>query len=533
MKIQVSGMMLLLILLVLSCGQAPREASLLDAMPAGHDIYLTFNPSEIDIDEVLSSVEEIVSQGESMPMVVSGMLGFDPFDWDGWTDALALIPDGEMGIVIDMDDSGDEPELIALFLSSDDANEVEDFFAALMAQADDDDASFLVTESEGFVVVAVAPSQASIDDFEESLGTLIDNDEEFNRLREKSTAGVPAVEIFAHIGLMSRTDEIETMLLSCFVDDSRLGFQILVRTLNMEAIESSRVVASSANAGSANIPSDATGAIRVSVEMDAVKELMAENMPPEAQMGVAMLGFESINDLFDAFSGDTYFSIRTDGSEFAGVIQYGLSNQGAIEDLLDNLSGMMAMSGQAFTTIDFQGSTCYTFEAEIAPGIDGIELGIVDNFLAVAGGYTLSDLADGKSFSDYLEDTGLGIEDEGGFVIVANLGELAEAFDLNEKAGNLVDFEKYGYFALTGNTDNEIFAISGAVDMGGGNPFVVVADAIAILFNARMEDAFVPSPIIEEEIPVEEISAPLEEVEPVEVEEEPAEGNEEPAEDQG
>jgi len=533
MKIQVSGMMLLLTLLVLSCGQAPREASLLDVMPAGHDIYLTFNPSEIDIDEVLSSVEEIASQGGSMPMIVSGVLGFDPFDWDGWNDALALRTDGEMGIVINMDDSGDEPELIALFLSSEDVNVVEDFFAVLMAQANDDDASFLVTESEGYVVVAVAPSQALIDDFEESIGILIDTDEEFSRLREKSTVGVPAVEIFAHIGLMSRTDEVETMLLTCFVDDSRLGFQILVRTLNMEAIQSSRVVASSANAGSANIPSDATGAVRVSVDIDAVKEMMAENMPPEAQMGVAMLGFESIDDLFDAFSGDTYFSIRTDGSEFAGVIQYGLSNKGAIEDLLDNLSGMMAMSGQEFTTIEFQGSTCYTFEAEIAPGIDGIELGIVDNFLAVAGGYTLSDVAGGKSFSDYLEDTGLGIEDEGGFVIVANLGELAEAFDLNEEAGNLVDFEKYGYFALTGNTDNDVFAVSGAVDMGGGNPFVVVADAIAILVNARVEATFTAPPVIEEEILIEEISAPLEVIEPVDVDEGPAGGNEEPVEDQG
>ena len=277
MKIQMSGMMLMLILLVLACGQETREAGLLDSMPAGHDIYLTFNPAEIDVDEVLSSVEEIItSQGGPLPLVVSGMLGFDPFDWDGWTDALALRADGEMGILVNMDSSGDEPELIALFLSSDDVNEVESFFDGLMAQADDADASFIVTESEGYVVVAIAPSQAAVDGFGESLGTLLDTDEEFSQLREKSTAGVPAIEIFAHIGLMSRQAEVETMLLTCFVDDTRLGFQFLVRTLNMEAIESSRVVASSANAASANIPSDATGALRVSVDIEAVKELVRE-----------------------------------------------------------------------------------------------------------------------------------------------------------------------------------------------------------------------------------------------------------------
>jgi len=509
MKHLIAGTMLLL--MVLSCGSESRESGLLDSMPAGHDIYITFNPFEIGIDEVLSSVEEIVSQGEQLPVAVSDILNFDPFDWEGWTEALALRPDGEMGLLLNMDDSGDEPELIALFLSSSDASLVEEFFNGILTQADAPDVYYLVTESQEYVVLAIAPSQDLIDDFEESLGTLINTDREFNQLREKSAAGVPALEIFAEVGLMSSENEVELMLLSCFADDANLGFQIVVKAHDADALESAAVVSASPNSGSASIPSDAIGALRLSLDIEVLKEMIPSAIPPEGEMAAGMLGFNSINDFIDVFSGDMFFAIRTDGSEYAGVIQYGLEDKNAIDDLLTGLSEIMGgTSGQGYSTFDFQGSTCYRFDVEIAPGINSTEAGIVDDFLVLAGGYTLADVAEGISFSEFLENTGLGIKDDGGFAIAVDIGLVMEAFDVSSQTGDLLDLEELGYFVLTGNIQADVFEINGAVDLGSGNPFVTIMDAIGVIYTTQT-DVSEPLPVIEEQKADSAPAAPVEE----------------------
>jgi hypothetical protein len=473
------------ILVLAACGPEKHEPGLLDAMPAGYDVYVTFNPSEVGIAEVLDNVKGFLSEaGQQLPVPLDAALGFDPFVWSGWEGALALDPQGEMGLVVGFD--GEEPYVIALFLSSTDADRVEGFVGAIRTAAPDMDATVEVATAGDYVVLAAAPEQAVVDDFVSSLGTGLTSDEDFSELRGLSVPCVPAVEVYATGSTLAGEGEVDEVLMTFYTEEASLGFQFLVRTFNTEAIESSAMIAQDPNGGSAMIPGDVTGAVRVSMDIDKVKEMVGEYMPPDARMGVAMLGFDSIDDMFDMFTGDAWFALRTDGTEYAGMVAYGLADKGAFEDMMATMSGMMGMSGQGFTTFQFQGHTCYRIDVDLVEGISTLEMGIVDDAMVVAGGYTLQEVADGVTFSDYMQRTGLDVPDKGGFAFAADLGELAGAYDLNEASGNVADFEKFGFVALSGNSDRAIFQLSGSVDFGSGNPFAVIADMIASIAMARM-----------------------------------------------
>jgi hypothetical protein len=521
------------LLVLAACGQERHEPGLLDAMPAGYDVYVTFSPSQVGIAEVLDNVKGFLSEsGQQLPVPIDAALGFDPFQWIGWEDALSLDPQGEMGLVVGFD--GDEPYVIALFLSSTDADRVEGFVDAIRAAAPDMDATVKVITAGDYVVLAAAPEQAVVDDFEASLSTSLTSDEDFAELRGLSVTCVPAVEVYATGSTLAGEGEIDEVLMTFYTEEASLGFQFLVRTFNTEVIESSTMLAQNPNGGSARIPGDAIGAVRVSMDIDKVKEMTAEYIPPDAQMGVAMLGFESIDDMFDMFTGDAWFALRTDGREYAGMVAYGLADKGALDDMLTRMSGMMGMSGQGFSSFQFQGHTCYSVDVDLVEGISSLEMGIVGDAMVVAGGYTLQEVADGITFTDYMRQNGLGVPDEGGFALAADLGGLAGAYGLNEASGNVADFEEFGFLALSGSTDRAIFQMRGSVNFGSGNPFAVIADMIASMAIARMHypvvtQAPIEMPPVEELQTVEEpVEFPLEE--PVEADSAAAEPAGEPVE---
>ncbi len=490
MIIRLSTIVLAVMLIAAACGPEKHESALLDSMPAGYDIYLTFNPSEVDINAVLLSLKEIVTENQQhMPWPVADILGLDPFDWSTWVETLAFNPDGEVGLVLGMEN--DEPYLIALFLPSTDAQLVQAFVDGLVSQAPEMDASLLVIESEGYVVLAASPEQSIIDEFEASLGTLVGTNEAFAELREKSKPGIPAVELFVNVSNLDN-GEIEEMLLTCFSEESSLGFQFILRMSNSEAIEYSAIMASQPGNTGVTIPADLISAMHISFDMNAVKVMVSDLMPPDAQMGLAMLGFESIDELMDIFSGEAWFGFQTDGTNYAGVISYGLNDKEAFQDLLTRLSGMMGMADESVTTFQFQDNSCYRVDVGDLGGIETIEIGAVDDAMVIAGGYTLQQVSDGISFDSYLEHTGLNITDEGGFTVAADLGALAAAFDLNAETDDILDFEKFGYLALSGTSDADIYILNGSVDFGSGNPFAFIADAIAVMAVADTSE-----PVIE------------------------------------
>ncbi len=451
MNFRFSIIALAVLLIIASCGQEKHEPALLDSMPTGYDIYVTFRPSEIDADAILSNIKEIVEQAQlQMPFPVAGVLGFDPFDWDAWVSTFALDPEGEIGLVVALAD--DEPELIALFIPSTDADKVQGFIDDMISQAPDMEAIPLITESVGYVVLAGAPRQSILDEFEASLGTYVGTDEIYAELREQSVSCTPAIEVFISAAVLAES-ELEAMLVTCFSVESSLSIQFISSMYNMQALEYAALISPESSGNSMKIPADATGAMHVSADMAVIKEMMTANLPQDAQMGAAMLGFESINDIMDIFSGDAWFALQTDGDTYSGMVAYGLSDQGALHELLGNLSGMMGMAGEDCTSFQFQGNTCFRIDVGGLADIESVEIGVVNDVFVVAGGYTLQNVSDGVTFDSYLERTGLDIEDEGGFALAADLGALAAAYDLNTETDNFVDFNEFGFVTVSGTVD--------------------------------------------------------------------------------
>ncbi len=508
MKIRISIITLAAILVVSSCGQEKHEPALLDSMPAGYDIYLTFSPSEIDADAILSNLEEVLSQvHQQMPWPVAGILGFDPFDWDAWVETFALDPDGEIGMVIALAD--DEPELIAFFLPSTDADKVRGFVDDLIAQAPDMDAFTLITESESTVILAIAPEQSILDEFDTSLGEPIETDENYTVLREQSAPGTPGMEVFIDAAVLSDS-ELEGMLVTCFPVESRLTAQFIAQMCDVEGLEYAAVVSQESSGNVMKIPADATGAMHVSVDMAVVKEMVITSLPPDAQMVAAMLGFESVNDILDIFSGDAWFALETDGDSYSGMIAYGLSDTGALLELLESLTGLMGMSGEEYNSFQFQGNTCLSVDVGNLAGIETIEIGVVDDVFVVAGGYTLQDVADGITFDDYLERTGLNITDEGGFALAADIGVIAEAYDLNSETDNFVDLEEFGFISMSGTSNGDIFQFQVSIDFGTANPFAVMTDVVMMMAYPRFSDVnAVPTQIDLTPVETDSLSEPM------------------------
>lgn len=500
MNFRLSVITLAALLIIISCGHEKDEPTLLDSMPAGYDIYVTFSPSAIDADAILSNMEEIVAQAQQqMPFPVAGILGFDPFDWDAWVSTFALDPEGEIGLVIAL--TGDEPELIALFFPSTDAEKVQGFIDDLLSQAPDMEAIPLITESEGYVVLAISPEQSILDEFDASLGTLVGTDEIYASLREQSIPCTSAMEVFIDASVLAE-NEMEAMLVTCFSVESSLSIQFISRMYNMEALEYAALVSQESSGNSMKIPADATCAMHVSADMAALKEIVTANLPPDAQMGAAMLGFESIDEVLDIFSGDAWFALQTDGDTYSGMIAYGLSDQGALQELLIKLSGMMGMSGEDYTSFQFQGNTCFRIDVGGLADIESLEIGVVDDVFVVTGGYTLQNVADGVTFDNYLERTVLDIEDEGGFALAADLGALADAYDLNSETNNVVDFENLGFMTMSGTVDGAIIQFNVSIDFGSGNPFAIIIDTGARL-ALESRDAPVEEPTPDDLPPVE------------------------------
>lgn len=468
---------------LISCETNEHRPTLLDSMPEGYDVYLTFNPEEIGMEEVLSGLADgIYPLGENL-VEVEDILGFTPLDWNGWVNALALGIDGEIGLIIDFDRN--DIVLIAVYMSSDSTAVVEQFYTRITEHADDSE--ILFTESGGYTIAVIAHSSTVLEQFEESLGNRIDSDESFNRFREKSSSDLAAAELFVRLSEFSEQDDIESLLITCSKDGTILKLNLLALITGDDAIRYSSIIASEPNGDDVNIPSDISGALRISFDMETLKSfILSEGLNREFEPGMEMFGFGSVEELLDAFSGDTYFALNLENDEYAGVLEYGLTTTGAVDQMLSKIYNLFMMSGgYDLSSFDFQGSTCYGIKGYLADGIDATEFGVFDDMFVIAGGFTLQDVAEGISFENYIASSGLGMENSGGLMLVADVEPIAAIMGYNRQLNQVIDFGNIGYIALSVDVNDGLIVMNAALDTGEDNPFFVISNAL-VLAGSRM-----------------------------------------------
>ena len=411
-----------LLLIVAGCGPAGRDVPLLDDMPPGYDIYVVLDTQELGMDELLGSLEDSgLLPGSDLDMV-GAVLGFEPLDWAGWVEFFDL-SEGRLGLVIGMDRSG-EPEVVALYLPSGDPEGVE----AKLRELVPSEAGLAVFESGSHTVVALAESDDSSDDFRRDCGseTLSADDEGYASARNLLELDGSGVTVFARL---PEEEPVRMALLSLVTDGPSISYEIVAEVDDPDFREIATALEATGPSGDFVVLEEAFVAARFSFDMTPLAELASAEAPPDAMMGVAMLGFESVEELLSIFSGDVVICVSDLHEFFTGAIAIGLADEEAGEQLLESLTALAGMGGPGgLESFEHEGSTAYRIDA------DGtlIEAGIFGGALYVTVDASLEQLAEGPDLVTYISRLGIdGITDDCGAIMVAGSGSrFADLVDL-------------------------------------------------------------------------------------------------------
>ena len=478
---------LLAVLVVAGCGRK-REETLLDAMPEGYSLYITFTPSGIGLEEILDKIGDALENSGEMTEEASAVLGFSPLDFEEWEDALALRTDEEIGILVAVQNDDEEPEMMAFFVPSDDLDKVEAVFSLAEEQGG------MKTEffqwNENYTVAVIAEETDIIDDFEKDIDAPLSADETFSAMREHMSTDKPMLEMYLDGSDFTEMEELEAVMLASYVEESYSSFNCLIQSNNVEIAQAMSLLGEKPGEDLL-VPRGAQAAFQISFNMDAVADMAAENMNSDARTGIGILGFSSIEEMMSIFSNEALMAFGAEDGEYAGTIVYGLDDSDAAADLMDKLVGFAGMAGEeGIETFEFDGNQAIVIDAEIVEGIDRIEVGIAGNAMVVTGGFSLQDYSDGERFSSMFKTRSGNLEDKGSFALVADVGAISRTFDLEGETDGMINLDDFGWFSLTGGVTEEGYLnFAGSLDVGSGNPFVTMAE-LAILTGMRSYHSF-------------------------------------------
>lgn len=469
MKTVLIGSVLAAALMITSCLDEERTESLLDSMPAGHDFYLTVNPQEADLEGLLSILSDSLNRDDIWICEIEEILGFFPLQWSGWVNALALRQDSDIGLI--MDRCGDDDVgVMYIILPSDDPAEVESLFTGISDRMDGFDSNLSFAESGDYTIVTITRDTTEPSLF--ALDSGIRNDENYIKLRGDSSTQNTAFLIYAKLDDFLGSEGTESALVTCSVDNSVLKFALNVTFEGDDVMTFTSMLAPSPNAGDISIPADVMGMLRISLNMQSVKEyLYSQGIDREFEPGLEDFGFSSFEELLDSFSGDMYFGYKLTEYSHAGFLQLGIRDPEAIDRMLYYIYTTVAgFSDPGMTTFDLDGHRCYRVSGNPSMGIDFIEFGIINDMVVISGDFTLEEIADGISFYNYIRRNGLGINNETGILLTLEVEPIAMNRDLGMDIQRTADLSGITRSAASVDVDNNIMMISAAIEFSGGNP---------------------------------------------------------------
>ncbi len=476
MKAVLLGSVLTAALIITSCLDEEQTESLLDSMPAGHDFYLTVNPREADLEELLSILSDSLNMENIQINEIEEILGLYPLDWSGWVEALALRPDSDIGLVMDLhpDDMG----VLYIILPSEDPAGVESFFSGIFNRLDGFDSDLRFTESGGYTIVTV--SENTIEHSLFALDSGIRNDDDYVRLQENATMHNTALVLYAELDNFIGAEGTESVLFTCTVDNSVLKLALNISFEDDDITVFTSMLAPSANAGDILIPPDITGILRISLNMQNVKDfLYSHGIDREVDPGLEDLGFPSFEELLDSFSGDIYLGLSLAEDSHAGFLQFGIRDQEAIDRTLYFIyTAIAGFSDPGMTTFDLNGHRCYRVSGDPSMGIDFIEFGIIDDMIIMTSGFTLEDIAAGISFNDYIRRNGLGMDNETSILLASEIEPIAINRDLPAAMRRTASISGITRFAASVDMDNDVMMISAAMEFSEGNPIQHIVRAV-------------------------------------------------------
>ncbi|MCK5115852.1 MAG: hypothetical protein KAR44_04585 [Candidatus Aegiribacteria sp.] len=468
MKTILLGSVLTAVLMITSCLNEESTESLLDSMPAGHDFYLTFNPEEADIEELLLILSDSLNSDDIRIREIEEILGFFPLEWSGWVDALALRHGSDIGLTVDR--HRDDIAVLNLILPSEDPVEVERFFTGISNRIEEFDSRLSFTESEGCTIVTISQSAE-----EHSLFVLdsgIRNYGDYIRLRGSAAIHDAALMLYAKPDDFLDTEGIGSILFICTVDNSILRLTLDISFESDDVMTFTSMLAPSPNSGDIFIPSDVTGMLRISLNMQSVKDfLYSQGIDREFEPGIEDFGFSSFEEFIDSFSGDLYFGFELTEYSHAGFLQFGIRDPEAIDRMLYFIyTAVAGFSDPGMTTFDLDSHRCYRVSGNPSMGIDSIEFGIINDMVIISGDFTLKDIAGGISFSDLIRRNGLGMDNETSVLLTSETEPFSVNRDLPMEMRKTADLSSITRFAASADVDGNIISVTAALEFSEGDP---------------------------------------------------------------
>ncbi|MFO8184836.1 MAG: hypothetical protein R6U39_11795 [Candidatus Aegiribacteria sp.] len=452
------------------CGERGTTELLLDRMPSGYAACITFDPSETGMTELLDMLAD--SYGADMDLrEAQAALGFSPLDWEGWSSNLSLREGEELGILLGT--TGGDPDIVVLYLPSNDRDKVDGIFQAARTQGGLE----VVCEQDGnYVTVAMARRSNEMQAFREAAGSPLRENGRFSDLRSRIGGfDAPAVEVWVDGSQLPDTRGMNALLASISARNGTLMFRWAAGIERSEFEEMAELTGDGPS-GDATFPHDALGAFRITLDPNVLGGMLEGQVPSDALMALGVLGFSSADELLAMFSGDVWFAMTAEGGGYSGAISLGLKDLDAAGEFMTQLTALagMAGAGDGVRTFSFSGSQALEIQGESIPGVDGIQIGIVGGSLVAAGGWTLQQVEDGDEFSAMLEGSGLDMNDQGPFVMYLDIGRLAENLGLEREPG-LPGPGSMGALAFSSSlTEGSVAVGAGALDTGSENPFLFI-----------------------------------------------------------
>ncbi|OPL19031.1 MAG: hypothetical protein AVO35_03645 [Candidatus Aegiribacteria sp. MLS_C] len=422
--------MLSLLVLHAGCGGPAEPDSLMCSMPAGHDFYLTLNPELAGLDQVLRLIAGYADADELGRADMVSIVGFDPFDWREWVDVLALRPGDEIGLVID--GGRNDIRVVTFYLPTDDAASLEEFATGLRDRATEARAGMSLLSTGEYTAVSLfeeGSDAGPVDDYQLDGSILDDND--YSRLSGEGRREDTVLRFFADTGSFPGTEGFRAMLLECRESGGLVSVALSFST--EEDVPYLPFLASEGSSEGVTVPAGTDAAMRLSFNMPYLKQLAMEaGLDREVGTGLEEFGLSSFEELFDSFGGDLYAGALFSGDTPAGFLQLGVRDMEAVTRLLDMIFLVAAGSGDpGMTTFEFRGRNCYRTSSTGSIGMEFIEFGVVDEAIVIGAGVSLEQIAGGTTFEDYTEDNALGLEQNSGMILTADLESIA--------SGDLVD----------------------------------------------------------------------------------------------
>lgn len=456
----------------------PASADLLDIMPAGQDAYIAFDPDAAGLARFLQTI------GES-PLArdmgdIGEAIGFDPLVWSEWVSALSLEPGHEIGFILNSDP--DDVSSIGFYLPTSSEDAVIRFFDGITGPETNFRGVIRYCTVDDYVIVLMAENEENAAAFDPD-GRGLSQDSTYRELASAPLDGSLVGTIYIRFDDLLGNHDVESGLFRAATDGPNLTMLLSTNILNPEVLRITRVLSPEAGSADFHVSEGTEGALRLNLDMPTLIRLLEEEgIVREFSMGIEEFGFESFSDFLSLFSGDVLFTIESDHRQYSAALQFGLADPTGMEDLLAIIKmSMDGTDGFIVTEFDCDGTTCYTTTAPIAPGIQAVEYGVLQNVLVIAGGCSIREPATGAYYESFVQDNGLGISSGPGLVASAASTLIRDILGMEGELPSYIEtlYGNLDHVAGSLRADEGRFDLRLVLEAGNGDPASLINGLLA------------------------------------------------------